>query len=167
MYGQPQSLTKLQKQFFDRRQQDGETIREYSHALMAIMELINHCKVREAWCGDFALRDKFAENVCDVSLRRELKRTIQQRPTISFFELRSEALQWGEDAECGVESRRRVVGSCEKVEATPAEASVVMAAIEAKPDPMLSKVMELQQQQLAIDELSQKLSAAKQASGPR
>lgn len=163
MYGQPQSLTKLQKQFFDRRQQDGETIREYSHALMAIMELINHCKVREAWCGDFALRDKFAENVTDVSLCRELKRTVQQRPTISFFELRS-ALQWGGNAECGAESRRRVVGSCEKVEATPAEASVVMAAIEAKPDPMLSSgVTELQQQQLAIDELSQKLPAAKQA----
>lgn len=83
IYGQPQSLTKLQKQFFDRRQRDGESMREYSHALMAILEEINHCEVREAWCGDFALRDQFAENVCDVSLRRELKKTIRQQPTIS------------------------------------------------------------------------------------
>ena len=101
IYGQPQSLTKLQKQFFDRRQRDGETVREYSHALMAIMEEISHCKVKEAWCGDFALRDQFAENVSDVSLRRELKKTIRQHPAMSFFELRREALQWGEEAEGG------------------------------------------------------------------
>ena len=66
VYGQPLSLTKLQKQFFDRRQKGGESVREYSHALMAIMEEINHCNISEAWAGEFALRDQFAENVCDI-----------------------------------------------------------------------------------------------------
>ena len=168
IYGQPQSLTKLQKQFFDRRQREGESVREYSHALMAIMEEINHCNVREAWCGDFALRDQFAENVYDVSLRRELKKNIRQQPTISFFELRKEALQWGEEAECGVERRRRVVGTCEKVEATPVEVGVVTAAVEAKPDPMLAKVLELlQKQQSQIDDLSQKLTTTMQTAGSK
>ena len=168
IYGQPQSLTKLQKQFFDRRQRDGESVREYSHALMAIMEEINHCKVKDAWCGDFALRDQFAENVCDGSLRRELKKSIRQQPAISFFELRKEAIQWGEEADGGLERRRRVVGSCEKMEAAPVEVGVVTAAVEAKPDPMLAKVLELlQKQQGQIDDLSQKLSTTMQASGSK
>lgn len=166
IYGQPQSLTKLQRQFFDRRQREGESVREYSHALMAIMEEINHCNVKETWCSDFVLRDQFAENVCDVALRRELRKTIRQNSTISFFELRKEALQWGEETESGVERRRRVLGSCEKVEVTTVEASVVTAAVEAKPDPMLAKVLEmLQKQQLLIDDLSQKVSGTGQASG--
>ena len=168
IYGQPQSLTKLQKQFFDRRQREGESVREYSHALMAIMEEINHCKVKDAWCGDFALRDQFAENVCDVGLRRELKKTIRQQPTISFFQLRKEALQWEEEAEGGVERRRRVVGSCEKVEATPAQAQVVTATMEAKPDPMLTKVLDmLHKQQVLIDDLSKKFTTTMQVPGSK
>lgn len=124
---------------------------------MAIMEEINHCKVKEAWCGVFALRDQFAENLCDIGLRHELKRTIRQQPTISFFELGKEALQWEEEAEGGLDRRRRVVGSCEEVEATSAQASAVTAAMEAKSDPMLTKVLDmLQKQQMLFDDLSQK-----------
>lgn len=167
IYGQPQSLTKLQKQFFDRRQREGESVREYSHALMAIMEEINHCKVKEAWCGDFALRDQFAENVSETSLRRELKKTIRQQPTMSFFDLRKEALQWGEEAEFGADRKKRVIGSCDNIEAAAVESSVVTSAVDAKPEPMLAKVFDmLQKQQALIDDLSQKLSTNMQTSAP-
>lgn len=166
MYGQPPSLTKLQKQFFERRQKQGESVREYSHALMAIMEEISHCDVSEAWAGGFALRDQFAENVCDISLRRELKKIIRQQPTISFFDLRKEAFQWEEEAGFGAGRQRTTVDSCE-TEASAGRSGAVIAAVEVKTDPTLAKVLGmLQQQQTLINDLSQKV-ANLQMSGPR
>lgn len=111
IYGQPSSLTHLQKQFFDRKQRDSETIREYSHALMAIIDEISRCEVKHTWCSDFALRDQFAENVRDTVLRRELKRIIRQDSGISFFNLRKEAILW-EDGDAAATSSRRRVDVC-------------------------------------------------------
>lgn len=166
IYGRPSSLTKLQRQFFERRQREGESVREYSHALMAIMEEINHCKVSKTWAGEFALRDQFAENLCDISLRRELKKVIRQQSTLSFFDLRKEALQWEEEAEFGSERRKKTVDSCE-TGALAGRPSVVTAAVEVKPDPTLAKVLGiLQQQQTLINDLSQKV-ANLHTSGPR
>lgn len=64
IYGQPYSVTRLQKQIFDRRQHEGESIHEYSHALMAVIDDINHCDIKQTWCSNWALRDQFAENMC-------------------------------------------------------------------------------------------------------
>lgn len=136
IYGRPPSLTKLQKQFFERRQKQGESVREYSHVLMAIMEEISHCKVGKKWAGEFALRDQFAENVCDVNLRRELKKTIRQSPTMSFFDLRKEALLWEEEVESGAGRQKTIVDSFE-TKASAEGSNVVTAAVEAKPDPTL------------------------------
>ena len=91
IYERPQSLTRLQRQFFDRRQRQGESIREYSHALLAIMEEIKYCPVEQTWCNNSTLRDQFAENVSDVALRRELSKTIRHQPNIFFFYIRKEA----------------------------------------------------------------------------
>ena len=75
IYGQPQSLTRLQKVFFDRQQHEGESICEYSNSLTAVIDDINHCDVKQTWCSDFALHDQFAENVRDLALHRELKKS--------------------------------------------------------------------------------------------
>lgn len=73
MYGCSQSLVGLQKQFFQRRQLEGESLREYSHALMVLMEAMK-CKNLTGICNpDHTLRDQFIEQMLDNTLRRELK----------------------------------------------------------------------------------------------
>lgn len=168
VYGQPQSLTRLQKGFFDRRQREGESIREYSHALMAIIDDINHCDVKQTWCSDFALRDQFAENVRDLALRRELKKVIWQNLRISFFDLRREALWW-EDGDGGGGQNRRLVSSCE-MGGEVVESNTVAAAVRPEPDPVLVEILQtlkqqkalvestLKQQQSQIADLAQKVS---------
>ena len=44
-------------------------------------------------------RDQFVKDLRDVSLRRELKSLVRQRPLISFLELRREAIRWVEEGE--------------------------------------------------------------------
>lgn len=156
IYGRPQSLTKLQRQFFDRRQKEGESVREFSHALMAIMEEIKQCPVNAAWSSDSALRDQFAENVFDPSLRRELKRLIRQDSTISFFALRKEALLWAED---GDTSGKRVVNSCGVEADSVTETNAVAAVRTPSPDPSLSEILDiLRKQQAQLDDVTQKLA---------
>ncbi|XP_067309059.1 uncharacterized protein [Pseudorasbora parva] len=48
MYGCSQSFVGLQKQFFQRRQLEGESLREYSHALMALMEAMKRKNLPES-----------------------------------------------------------------------------------------------------------------------
>lgn len=43
VYGCPSTLVKTQKRFFDRKQREGEGLREYSHALMSLSEDIRRC----------------------------------------------------------------------------------------------------------------------------
>lgn len=101
------------------------------------------------------MRDQFAENVRDVGLRRELKRIIRQQPTISFLDLRKEALQWGEETEWGIDRAKRGVDSCE-VGATIVEANAI---IEARSDPTLANIMDaLKKQQELIDGLSRQMA---------
>ncbi|KAL6491489.1 hypothetical protein MHYP_G00018340 [Metynnis hypsauchen] len=96
-YGQPYSLTITQKRFFDRKQKEGEGLREFSHALLALSEDVNRCNGGVELCSDQTIRNQFAENVRDSSLRRELKRLIRQDPEIKFSSLRREAILFWEE----------------------------------------------------------------------
>ncbi|XP_023818555.1 uncharacterized protein LOC111948684 [Oryzias latipes] len=156
IYGQPSSLTRLQKLFFDRKQRDGETIREYSHALMAIIDEINRCEVNYTWCSDFALRDQFAENVRDSVLRRELKRIIRQDSAISFFNLRKEALQW-EDGDATASYSRRRADVCQ-VEGEKEVQNVNVVTAKPVVDPNAEMISLMKQQQQQITDLAKKVS---------
>lgn len=97
-YGHPYSLTASQKRFFDRKQKAGEGLREFSHSLLSLAGDINRCNGGVELCGEQTIRNQFAENVRDPSLRRELKRLIRQDPNIKFSALRRESmLFWEED----------------------------------------------------------------------
>ena len=63
------------------------------------MEKLNPSLLREA---DVTLKEKFAEGVLDVSLRRELKCLNKERPNMEFYQLRNEADEWIKDA-CRIE----------------------------------------------------------------
>lgn len=156
VYGQPDSLTRLQKLFFDRRQRERESVREYSHGLMAIIDDINHCDIKQAWCSDFALRDQFAENVRDLALRRELKKVIRQNNKITFFGLREEALRW-EDGEPAGGQSRRVTNSCEM---GAVESNTIVGAALPEPDPLLVEILQtLKQQQVQVESTLKKQQA--------
>lgn len=94
LYGCVQSYITLQQAFFSRHQLEGETLQEFSLALMALMARVRQRAPDGMPNADVLLRDQFIEHVLDCSLRRELKQLVRRQPTATLLELRSEAIRW-------------------------------------------------------------------------
>ena len=84
------SRMQRERQFFNRRQREKESLRRFSHALMALAEKIPDIEEER----DSLLKEQFAENVRDSELKRELKRLCWNDPDITFYDLREEAIAW-------------------------------------------------------------------------
>ena len=95
--GDSVSLNQLQKSFFSRQQNSNETLREYSYALLKIVDKIILKSPIVSRDRNAMLISQFSENVKDSMLRRELKRRIRESPELDFFELREDAIRWSED----------------------------------------------------------------------
>ena len=93
IYSPKESLSTLRQKFYSRRQETGESLNEYSYALMEILMIIEQ-KQNVKHNMDGELKDRFADGVHDVVLCRELKRLNKERPDLKFFELRDEANEW-------------------------------------------------------------------------
>lgn len=89
-----QSYVTLQQSFFSRRQQEGETLSEFSLALMALMERVKQSAPDGLPNADIFLRDQFVEHVRDSALRRELKQFVHRHPAASLLDVRGEAIRW-------------------------------------------------------------------------
>lgn len=94
LYGCTQSYMTLQQAIFFRQQQEGETLHEFSLALMALMEQVKQRAPDSMTNADILLRDQFVEHVLDSALRRELKQFIRRQPQATLLEVRSEAITW-------------------------------------------------------------------------
>lgn len=94
LYGCSQSYVALQEAFFCRKQQEGETLQEFSLALMSLMEKVKRHAPAGLLNADVLLRDQFTEHVLDSALRRELKQLVRRQPTITLLEVRGEAIRW-------------------------------------------------------------------------
>lgn len=94
LYGCTQSYMTLQQAFFSRQQQEGETLHEFSLALMALMEQVKQRAPDSMTNADILLRDQFVEHVLDNALRRELKQFVRRQPQTTLLEVRSEAITW-------------------------------------------------------------------------
>ena len=94
LYGCSQSYVALQEAFFCRKQQDGETLQEFSLALMSLMERVRQRAPAGMSNAEVLLRDQFTEHVLDSSLRRELKQLVRRLPTSTLLEVREEAIRW-------------------------------------------------------------------------
>ena len=68
LYGCSKSYVALQESFFSRKQLEGESLQEYSHALLALMDRIQHCAPNVVFNSDVLVRDQFVEH--DSALRR-------------------------------------------------------------------------------------------------
>ncbi|KAI2668517.1 Retrovirus-related Pol polyprotein from transposon 17.6 [Labeo rohita] len=95
-----------------RRQQEGETLVEFSLALMSLLEKVKNQSPHGIPNGEILLRDQFVEYVNDCALRRELKQLVRRQPTVTLFDVRSEALRWErEGMPGGVRGRSQSVPS--------------------------------------------------------
>ncbi|XP_058497498.1 uncharacterized protein LOC131467514 isoform X1 [Solea solea] len=94
LYGCAQSYVTLQQAFFARKQQEGETLQEFSLALMALMEKVEQCAPDGLLNARVLLRDQFVEHVLDSALRRELKQFVRGQPDATLLEVRAEAIRW-------------------------------------------------------------------------
>ena len=94
LYGCSQSYITLQQAFFSRHQQEGETLQEFSLALMSLMAQVEQHAPGEMPNVGVLLRDQFVEHVLDSSLRRKLKQLVRRQPDSTLLELRGEAIRW-------------------------------------------------------------------------
>ncbi|XP_016371111.1 uncharacterized protein LOC107710775 [Sinocyclocheilus rhinocerous] len=80
--------------FYARKQLEGEDLREYSHALSTMLNAALQQSPNAVQDVQVALRDQFVEGVRDSILRRELRKIVRDRPRVTLFEVREEALLW-------------------------------------------------------------------------
>ncbi|KAK7909594.1 hypothetical protein WMY93_014278 [Mugilogobius chulae] len=112
LYGCTESYVALQEAFFSRRQQEGETLQEFSLALLNLMEKVKLQAPGDMPNADDLLRDQFIEHVCDGSLRRELKQYVRRYPRATLLEVRGEAIRWElEGLSAGMRGRSNSVPS--------------------------------------------------------
>ena len=100
-YGVKDNITKLQKNFLDRVHRQGETLREYSYALLDLIRKVIRKDDTLIPNKDKSLCDQFSENVRDVMLRTHLKRLVRSDPNMTYLKLREEAIMWSEEEEVG------------------------------------------------------------------
>lgn len=97
LYGCSQSYVSLQEAFFSRKQLDGESLQEFSHALMCLMSKVVQRSPTGMPHSNVLLRDQFVEHVSDYTLRRELKQFVRSKPASTLLEVRGEAIRWEQE----------------------------------------------------------------------
>lgn len=107
LYGSSRSYISLQEKFFSRKQRETESLQDFSHALLALMERIKQHAPGGMPNSITLLRDQFVEHVFDNGLRRELKRFVRLNPGSTILEVRKEAIRWVDEGMCSPEQRER------------------------------------------------------------
>lgn len=106
LYGCSQSYVSLQETFFSRKQQEGESLLEFSLALMKLMGKVKRAAEGSVLNAEVMLRDQFIEHVYDGSLRRELKQMVRRQPTSTLLDVRSAAIRWEREGTPGAARER-------------------------------------------------------------
>ena len=122
MYGCSKSYVSLQQKFFDRKQKEGESLQDFSHALMTLMEKVQLCNAMSN--SQILLRDQFCENVRDHMLRRELKTLVRQNGELSLLDIRKEAIRWVEEGQPAREKYVRPIPQTCEAQATATSEAV-------------------------------------------
>lgn len=129
VYGCSKSYVFWQQRFFDRKQQESESLFEFSHALMELMEKVKQSKSGAIANPDIVLRDQFCENVHDHTLRRELKRRVRAEAELTLLDVRGEAIRWVEEGNSGREKKTHVPSRASEAQyASQCEATVAQTS---------------------------------------
>lgn len=163
LYGCSTSYVTLQENFFSRKQLEGETLHEFSHALLALMEKVVNSAPGRVTNSAVLLRDQFVENVMDPNLRRELKRLIRGDSTLSFLDARAEAVRWEREGSPKVRENDSSASVC-IVRASRATSQVGDSLSTREQISELVAVVQKQQEQ--INQLTQGLLALQASSQP-
>ena len=97
VFGDGNSLARLQSQFYSYKQAADVDLLTCSHNLVTLADRIEACDKKDSGFSAYKttiLKDRLAEAVADSSLRRELRRLNTEAPSLSFFDLRDRAIQW-------------------------------------------------------------------------
>ncbi|XP_028284736.1 uncharacterized protein LOC114450667 isoform X2 [Parambassis ranga] len=94
VYGCSHSVISLQRRFFNRKQREGESLLDYSHALMSLMDQIVEADEQVKLGSERNLRDQFCEGVRDQSLSSRLRDKVRLNPQWTIRDARREAVQW-------------------------------------------------------------------------
>ncbi|KAK2848310.1 hypothetical protein Q7C36_009992 [Tachysurus vachellii] len=151
LYGCSLSYVALQQAFFSRGQQEGETLLEFSLALMGLLEKVKQQAPHAIPNAEVLLRDQFVEHVLDISLCRELKQLVRRQPTSTLLEVRSEAIRWErEGMPGGARGRSQSVPLAYGIQyAVQSESRVGVASSPSKSElAELREMLKLQQEQL-------------------
>lgn len=89
------------RRFFPLRKQEGETLQEFSLALMSLMAAVEQQAPTQMPIAEELLRDQFVEHVIDGSFRRELKQFMRRNPTATLLDVRAEAIMWEHEGSSG------------------------------------------------------------------
>lgn len=141
VYGCMHSHIALQRRFYNRRQQEGESLIDFSHSLMDLMDLISKSDAQAASAAAAKdLRDQFCDGVRDQSLKIRLKDLINANPTWTIREARAEATRWM--ALCGSQSKHKTneysstsnetVASCDSVMSGSSQYNELMSLLKAQ-----------------------------------
>ena len=93
-YGCVGSPIALLQSFHSRRQQEGETLREYANSLFALMDSVVRHTPGGVPQSKTLLRDQFVEFVSDGNLSRALKETVRNHPSYDLHDTRDAAIRW-------------------------------------------------------------------------
>ena len=128
VFGGRGEAAKITKEFWARDQGKTETLTEYSHALMGVLD---HLKWADQEFEDLdeLLRKKFKSGVRDQNLRWELTRFMKDNPEATFIKVREDALAWereGGITDSGTEAKAKSA----QVKVDSAKVSVTEAGVQ-------------------------------------
>lgn len=101
LYECSESYVALQEAFFSHRQQEGETLQEFSLVLMSLMDKVKLKAPASFSNADVLLCDQFVEQVSDPALRQKLKQLVRQEPDVTVLDVRADAIQWEREGRSG------------------------------------------------------------------
>ena len=114
-FGPLESVSTLTSALYARVQLDGESLADFSRALMRL-----HDRMEQASAGperaalrllrDGVLKEQFVKGTKEVSVRRELRRILVEKPDLAFFNFREHALALFPEAD-DISARRNKVRS--------------------------------------------------------
>lgn len=137
-----QSFTELIKKFYAKRQGPTEDIKSYSYELKDLLDRALKLKPKGVPNAEESLKEQFVAGVKDSILRKELKKTLSERPDISFLDLRKIAIQWLADTSPSPE---------------PREASIFFAKADKQTQELEQMKSIVKQQQEMIESLTKKV----------
>lgn len=94
VFGEGESLALLQQRFFSYKQREDEDLLTCSLELVDLYDRITDLDPSFKACREGNLKGRLAESTRDEGLRRELRRLNLEKPDLTFFEARDQALEW-------------------------------------------------------------------------